>query len=62
MMVKKDQKREDENSIPSKNFNIEDLIINPAGTNGQRLLLLSIGFGVDDEEKLKYITRKRSSY
>ena len=33
-------------------FTIEDLIINPAGTSGQRLLLLSIGLGVGDEEKL----------
>ena len=46
---------EDENSIPQKMFNIEDLIINPAGTSGQRLLLLSIGFSVDDEEKLKLL-------
>ncbi len=33
-------------------FNIEDLIINPAGTSGQKLLLLSVGFGVKSEEKL----------
>ncbi len=32
-------------------YSIEDLIINPAGTNGQRLLLLSVGFGVPTEEK-----------
>lgn len=32
-------------------YTIEDLIINPAGTSGQRLLLLSVGFGVKDEEK-----------
>ena len=36
-------------------FNIEDLIINPAGTSGQRLLLLSVGFGVGDEEKLNLL-------
>ena len=36
-------------------FNIEDLIINPAGTSGQRLLLLSVGFGVSDEEKLNLL-------
>ena len=35
-----------------KIFNIEDLIINPAGTSGQRLLLLSLGFGVADDDKL----------
>jgi len=33
-------------------FNVEDLIINPAGTSGQRLLLLSVGFSVDSEEQL----------
>ena len=44
-----------EHSEPQKIFNIEDLIINPAGTSGQRLLLLSIGFGVGDEEKLKLL-------
>jgi flagellar protein FliL len=32
-------------------YSIEDLIINPSGTNGQRLLLLSVGFGVPTEEK-----------
>lgn len=37
---------------PQKIFNIEDLIINPAGTSGQRLLLLSIGFGVGGDEEL----------
>jgi len=36
-------------------FTIEDLIINPAGTSGQRLLLLSIGLGVSDEEKLNIL-------
>ena len=35
-----------------KIFNIEDLIINPAGTSGQRLLLLSVGFGVGGDEEL----------
>lgn len=46
---------EAENTEPQKIFNIEDLIINPAGTSGQRLLLLSIGFSVGDEEKLKLL-------
>jgi len=30
---------------------IEDLIVNPAGTNGQRLLLTTVGFGLAVEEK-----------
>jgi len=40
---------------PQQIFNIEDLIINPAGTSGQRLLLLSIGFGVSTEEQLNML-------
>ncbi|MGE5429737.1 MAG: flagellar basal body-associated FliL family protein [Syntrophomonadaceae bacterium] len=30
---------------------IEDLIVNPAGTNGQRLLLTTVGFGLTADEK-----------
>jgi flagellar FliL protein len=30
---------------------IEDMIVNPAGTSGQRLLLTSVGFGLVAEEK-----------
>ncbi|MBI1932565.1 MAG: flagellar basal body-associated FliL family protein [Ignavibacteriales bacterium] len=37
---------------PVQIFSIDDLIINPAGTSGQRLLLLSVGFGVSNEEKV----------
>ena len=44
-----------EHSEPQKIFNIEDLIINPAGTSGQRLLLLSIGLSVGNEEKLNLL-------
>lgn len=51
-----DGENEDNEQIPTQHiFNIEDLIINPAGTSGQRLLLLSIGFGVTDEEKLNQL-------
>ncbi len=38
-----------------KIFTIKDLIINPAGTSGQRLLLLSVGFAVNGEENVKKI-------
>ena len=31
------------------------MIINPAGTSGRRLLLLSVGFGVSDEEKVNVL-------
>lgn len=47
-----DGEGEDGEKIPQQIFSIEDLIINPAGTSGQRLLLLSVGFGVKDEERL----------
>lgn len=47
-----DGEGEDGEKVPQQIFSIEDLIINPAGTSGQRLLLLSVGFGVKDEEKL----------
>jgi len=48
---------DEENAGVQQIFNIEDLIINPAGTSGQRLLLLSIGFGVADEEKLNLLMK-----
>lgn len=31
-------------------FSIEDIIINPAGTDGKRLLLTSLGFDINSEE------------
>lgn len=46
---------EDNKNHTQQIFSIEDLIINPAGTSGQRLLLLSIGLGVGDEEKLNLL-------
>ena len=51
-IISEDEDEEEKEEEVQKIFNIEDLIINPAGTNGQRLLLLSIGFGVGDETKL----------
>lgn len=41
-----------------KIFTIKDLIINPAKTNGQRLLLLSVGFSVNGEENFKKIEER----
>ncbi|MER3522575.1 MAG: flagellar basal body protein FliL [Ignavibacteria bacterium] len=37
---------------------IKDLIINPAGTNGQRYLLTTIGFNVSSEEARKELEKK----
>lgn len=31
-------------------YNMEDVVVNPAGTNGQRFLLLSMGFDVPSQE------------
>ncbi len=46
---------EGESGAPQHIFSINDLVINPAGTSGQRLLLLSVGLGVGDEEKAKLL-------
>jgi flagellar FliL protein len=37
---------------------VKDLIINPAGTNGQRYLLTTIAFNVNSEEALKGLEKK----
>lgn len=50
-----EETKEGEEGKAQQIFNIEDLIINPAGTSGQRLLLLSVGFGVNSEEPLKLL-------
>lgn len=50
-----EEENEHDSTEGQKIYNIEDLIINPAGTNGQRLLLLSIGFGVSDDEKINIL-------
>ncbi len=39
-------------------FTVRDLIINPAGTNGQRYLLTTIGFNVSSEEGMKEMEKK----
>lgn len=51
--VEEPEEEESEEEGDLKIFTIKDLIINPAGTNGQRLLLLSVGFSVRGEEKFK---------
>jgi flagellar protein FliL len=50
-----DEDVDEENAAAQQIFSIEDLIINPAGTNGQRLLLLSVGLGVENEESLNLL-------
>ena len=39
-------------------FAIEDIIVNPAGTNGKRLLLTSIGLDVPTEVQLQELQKK----
>jgi len=39
-------------------FPIEDIIVNPAGTNGQRLALVSIGLDVGSEEEMTALETK----
>ncbi|MFH1194289.1 MAG: flagellar basal body-associated FliL family protein [bacterium] len=39
-------------------YSIDDIIINPAGTDGQRLMLLSVGFDVESEEQSKMLESK----
>jgi flagellar protein FliL len=39
-------------------FTIKDLIINPAGTNGQRYLLTTIGFNMSSEEAVTVIEKR----
>ena len=39
-------------------YTIDDIIINPAGTAGQRLMLISIGFDVKNGEQLKLLGDK----
>lgn len=39
-------------------FSIEDIIVNPTGTNGQRLLLVSMAFDLKDEAQLESIKQK----
>ena len=51
-----DEEEEEEGEL--KIFTIKDLIINPAKTNGQRLLLLSVGFSVFGEENFKKIEER----
>ncbi len=39
-------------------FKIEDIIVNPAGTGGQRIMLVSLGIDVESEEALKILETK----
>ncbi|NWF90381.1 MAG: flagellar basal body-associated FliL family protein [Ignavibacteriaceae bacterium] len=40
-------------------LNIDDMIVNPAGTNGKMLLLASLGLAVDKEDSKKELEQKQ---
>jgi flagellar basal body-associated protein FliL len=43
-----------------KVFVVENLIVNPAGTNGTRFLNTTVGFGIKSEKELKILEEKSS--
>lgn len=47
-----------EDSAPKFIYSLKDIIVNPAGTNGQRLLLVSIGLGVPDKEEMTKLKKE----
>ena len=50
---------EEENIVTGKFIHsIDDIIVNPAGTNGQRLMLVSIGLDVGSEEEMAALETK----
>lgn len=56
----KEEKEGAKSSASGSNYiyTVNDVIINPAGTNGQRLMLTSIGFDMKSEAQLKKIETK----
>ncbi len=55
----KSKKKKNSNEGESNFFySCDDLIINPSGTNGQRLMLVSVGFGVSTDEEAKKLKEK----
>lgn len=57
--AKTEESKPKEKAEVGKNiFNIEDIIVNPAGTNGQRLMLTSIGFDLPSAEQIEKFKSK----
>ncbi len=54
-----EQKTSEEKTVPQVIMNIDDMIVNPAGTNGKMLLLASLGIAVDGEESKKVLEDKQ---
>jgi len=56
--VKKDVEKYDESANANFIFTIDDIVVNPAETDGKRLLLLSLGLAVKSEEDKTEIKNK----
>jgi flagellar protein FliL len=55
---KKENKKEQQVELGKFIFSIEDIIVNPAGTEGKRLLLASIGLDITSEEEQQILKSK----
>ncbi|MFA6596759.1 MAG: flagellar basal body-associated FliL family protein [Ignavibacteriaceae bacterium] len=56
--VSKAETKEDESQNANFIYSIDDIVVNPAETDGKRLLLLSLGITVKSEEDKTQITSK----
>ncbi len=54
----KEEVKEDSANVSKFILNVDDMIVNPAGTKGTRLMLISLGFAVSTEEELKILEEK----
>ncbi|MCE1190485.1 MAG: flagellar basal body-associated FliL family protein [Ignavibacteria bacterium] len=55
---KKKKKKGAEEATGNFIFTVDDIIINPAGTNGNKLMLISVGFGVETDQEAKVLKEK----
>ncbi len=58
ILEKKDDKKSSEKSVGNFLFTLEDVICNPAESNGKVLVLTSIGFDMNDEKSKKIMEEK----
>ncbi len=56
--VKEGDNKKEQPELGKFIFTIEDIIVNPAGTEGKRLLLASIGFDISTEEEQQILKSK----
>jgi flagellar FliL protein len=55
----KTEGKEDENAGSGLIYSLDDMIVNPANTNGKMLLLASLGLSVESEESKKMLEEKQ---